>query len=139
MAPMLSGRCLSVLSAVCDVGVLWPNGCRGSRCHLVAYGDRPRPRPHCVRWGPSSPPTKRGTAAPPLFGLRLLRRNGRAPQELPSSCSATCRDCFGYMIYADIPVAVVESRVVESCQGTRLYVTHLMQIELTEVFAAKRR
>ena len=31
--PMLSDRCLSVLS-VCDIGVLWPNGCRrldGSR------------------------------------------------------------------------------------------------------------
>jgi len=22
------------------------------------YGCRPRPRPHCVRWGPSSPPLK---------------------------------------------------------------------------------
>jgi len=32
----------------------------GSRCHW--YGGRPRPRPHCVRWGPSSP-TERGTAA----------------------------------------------------------------------------
>jgi len=27
-----------------------------SRCHLVTwYTGRPRPRPHCVRWGPSSP------------------------------------------------------------------------------------
>jgi len=25
---------------------------------------RPRPRPHCVTWGPSSPSPKRGTAAP---------------------------------------------------------------------------
>jgi len=24
------------------------------------HGDRPPPRPHCVRWGPSSPPQKRG-------------------------------------------------------------------------------
>ena len=26
------------------------------------HGGRPRPRSHCVRWGPSSPPKKRGTA-----------------------------------------------------------------------------
>jgi len=50
------------------------------------YGGRPRPRRQCVRWGPSSPPTERGTA-PPLFGPCLLRRNGRPSQLLPSSCS----------------------------------------------------
>jgi len=33
------------------------------------YGSRPRPRPHCIRRGPSSP--RRGTA-PPLFGPCLL-------------------------------------------------------------------
>ena len=50
---MLSHRCLSVLS-VCDVGVLWTN------CWMdqdeTWHGGRPRPRPHCVRWGPSSLP-----------------------------------------------------------------------------------
>jgi len=52
VCPVLS--CLSCLS------VLWPNGwmhqdatwCRG----------RPRPRPHCVRWGPSSP--RKGHSTP---------------------------------------------------------------------------
>jgi len=39
----------------------------GLRCHLVYwYGGRPQPRRHCVRWGPSSPPQKRGLS-PPLF------------------------------------------------------------------------
>ena len=33
--------------------------------HVYCYGGRPRPRPHCVRWEPSSP--IRGTAAPPPF------------------------------------------------------------------------
>ena len=28
----------------------------GSRCHLVWSRARPRPRRHCVRWGPRSPP-----------------------------------------------------------------------------------
>jgi len=31
-------------------------------------GDRPQPRPHCVRWGPSSP----NRAQPPIFGSCLL-------------------------------------------------------------------
>jgi len=56
---------LSCLS-VCNAGVLWPNGWMDQ--DDTWYGGRPRPRRHCVRWGPSSP-TERGTvAAPPLFG-----------------------------------------------------------------------
>jgi len=35
----------------------------GSRCHLV-YGGRPRPRWHCVRRGPSSPPHGKGHNSP---------------------------------------------------------------------------
>jgi len=38
---------------------------------LSWYGGRPRPRRHCVRWGPSSP-TERGSGAPSLFGPFLL-------------------------------------------------------------------
>jgi len=34
------------------------------------YIGRPRPRPQCVRWGPSSPPKKRHS--PPIFGPCLL-------------------------------------------------------------------
>ena len=44
--------CLSVLS-VCNIGVLWPNGWMDQ--DATWYEDRPRPRPHCFRWGPSSP------------------------------------------------------------------------------------
>jgi len=52
---MLPDRCLSVCP-ICNVGVLWPNGwmdqdktwCEG----------RPRPGPHCVRWGARFPPPK---------------------------------------------------------------------------------
>jgi len=38
----------------------------GSRCHLVHM---PRPRRHCVIWGPSYPPEKRGHSSPrhPIF------------------------------------------------------------------------
>jgi len=43
---------LSVLS-VYNVGILWPNGRMDPNETL--YGGRPRPLPHCVRWGPSSP------------------------------------------------------------------------------------
>jgi len=38
----------------------------GSRCHLVLVRGKPRPRPHCVRLGPSSP--AKGAHQPPLFG-----------------------------------------------------------------------
>jgi len=64
LRPMLSDHrpvCLSVLSvSVCDVGVLWPNGWTDHDETLHAG----RPRPHCVRWGPSSP---RKGAQPPNF------------------------------------------------------------------------
>ena len=53
--PMLWDRCLSVLS-VCDVGVLWPNGWTDQ--DETWHAGRPRPWPHCVRWGPTSPPLK---------------------------------------------------------------------------------
>jgi len=39
---------------VCDVGVLWPDG--GMDQDETWHAGRPRPWPHCVRWGPSSPP-----------------------------------------------------------------------------------
>jgi len=39
--------------------LLWPNGWMNQ--DTTWYGGRPRPWPHCIRWGPSSPP-QRGTA-----------------------------------------------------------------------------
>jgi len=66
--PMLSDHCLSCLS-VCYVGVLWPNGWIEQAA--IWYRDRPWPRPHYVRWEPSSH-QKRGIAAPPLFGPCVL-------------------------------------------------------------------
>jgi len=56
---------------LCDVGVLWPNNWRNQ--DITGCGGRPRPRLHCVRWGPISP--KRCTA-PPQFSARLLWTNG---------------------------------------------------------------
>ena len=38
---------------VCNVGVLWPKGWMHQ--DETWHGGRPWPRPHCVRWGPSSP------------------------------------------------------------------------------------
>jgi len=43
------------------------------------YGGKPRPRPHCVRWGHSSP--QKGHK-PPIFGSCLLWPNGRPSQLL---------------------------------------------------------
>ena len=65
LRPMLSDRC-----PVCNVRALLPNE--------TWHAGRPRPWPHCVRWGPSSPPPK-GTQ-PPIFGPYLLRPNGYMDQ-----------------------------------------------------------
>jgi len=59
--PMLSDRCLSVLS-VCLwrwCTVLWRNGWMDQ--DATWYEGRPRPRRHCLRWGPS-PPKRQSTA-----------------------------------------------------------------------------
>jgi len=61
----LSDRCLSVLSCpVCDVRALWPNGWTDQGETWLA--GRPRPWPHCIRWGSSSPSLK-GAQPPPNF------------------------------------------------------------------------
>ena len=75
--------CLS--SPVCDVGVLWPNGWMDQ--NETRNAGRPRPRPHCVTWGPSSPSPIPKEAQPPIFGPCLLWPNGRPSQLLLSSCS----------------------------------------------------
>ena len=67
--PVLSDHCPVCLSVCpfCNVSVLWPN------CWIdqdaTWYGDRPRPRPHCVRWGPRSPHGK-GHSIPHFSGSR---------------------------------------------------------------------
>jgi len=43
--------------------LLWPNGWMDE--DAAWYGSRPRPRPHCIRRGPSS--RERGTEPPPSF------------------------------------------------------------------------
>jgi len=58
------------------------------------YGDRRRPKSHCVRWGPTTPPQK-GAQHPPLLrfmdcvrinrGSCLFWRNGRPSQLLQSA------------------------------------------------------
>jgi len=45
-----------VCLSVCNVGVLWPNGCMDQ--DEIWHGGRPQPRPHGVTWGPSFPPQK---------------------------------------------------------------------------------
>jgi len=60
--PMLSDCCLSCLS-VTLVGVLWKNGWMDQ--DETWHAGRPRPWPHCVRWGTQLPSPK--GAQPPNF------------------------------------------------------------------------
>jgi len=77
---MLSDRCpVCFVCPVCDVGVLWPNGWADQ--DETWHTGRPRPWPHYVRWGPSSPSPKGGGQRPPIFGRYLLRPNGCRDQD----------------------------------------------------------
>jgi len=64
--PMLSVRCLSVLS-VCNVCTLWPNGWTDQ--DETWHAGRPRPWPLCITWGPSSPSPKGGQS--PQFSAHI--------------------------------------------------------------------
>jgi len=69
---MLSVRCLSSclsVCPVCNVRSLWPNGWtdQDETCHA----GRPRPWPHCVRWGPSYPSSKGAQPSSPQFSAHI--------------------------------------------------------------------
>ena len=55
-----------------------PNGCWMGE-DATWYGSRPWPRPHCVRWGPSSP---RNGQSSPLFSVHVYCCHGRPSQLL---------------------------------------------------------
>ena len=56
---------------VCDVRTLWPNGWTDQDETWLA--GRPRPRPHCVRVGPSSPSPK-GTQPPNFWPISVAAK-----------------------------------------------------------------
>jgi len=56
---------------------LWPNGWMDQ--DATWYGGRPRPRPHCSGWEPSSPSQK--GHSPPNVGPYLLWPNGWVDQD----------------------------------------------------------
>ena len=68
---------------LCGPCVLWPKGWMDE--DATCYRGRPQPRPHCVRWGPSSP-LKGVQQLHPLFGRCLLWPNGRPSQLLLITC-----------------------------------------------------
>jgi len=99
VCPMLSGRCLSVLSclslclSVCDVGVLWPNCWMDEDETWYAGTGRPRPRPHCVTWASSSL-TQRGTSSAPHLKFRRRLRLRLRPYN-PRSMSIVAKRLNG--------------------------------------------
>ena len=76
---VLSCPVCPVCLSVCKVDVLWPNGWTDQDDTRRAR--RPGPWPHCVRWGPSSPPQKWGGAPSPIFSPCLLWPNGWMDQD----------------------------------------------------------
>ena len=75
-------RTVVLVLSVFNVGVLWPNAWMDQ--DKTWHARRPRPWPHCVRWGLTSPSTK--GAQPPNFGPCLLWSDGRPSQLLLSTC-----------------------------------------------------
>jgi len=61
--------------------LLWPNGWMDQDATL--YEGRPRPRPHCITWGPSSPQKEH---SPPIFGPCLFWSNSCPSRLLLSTC-----------------------------------------------------
>jgi len=95
--------CLSVMLVYCGRSNGWMDQ------DTTWYGGRPRPRWHCVRWGPSSP-TERGTAAHPSLGPCLLWPNGRPSQQLQSSCNSSYivwRHCILSFIHTVFPYSII--------------------------------
>ena len=91
---------LSCLSRLSLTLVIVAKRLDGSRCHFI-YGGRPRPRRHCVRWGPSCPHEKRYNSPPPHFSAHCMLGHGRPSQKLLSSrfcpVGATCCNDHGEM------------------------------------------
>jgi len=63
---------------------LWPNDWMDE--DATWYGNRPRPRPHCIRRGSSS--ARKGHSSAPIFSAHVYCGYGRPSQLLLSSCSA---------------------------------------------------
>ena len=77
--------CLSCPS-VCNIGALWPKGLMDQ--DEPWHAGRPRPWPHCVRWGPSYPSPNGHT---PIFvtSTRLLYREVEQWPDQHSSANAS--------------------------------------------------
>ena len=89
---MLSDRCLSVLS-VCNVGVLLPSGWMDP--DKTWHAGRPRPRLHCVKWGPQLTPQK-WAQQPPTFEIYRHRLCLRPYNPRPMSLVAKWLDGSRY-------------------------------------------
>jgi len=78
--PMLSDRCLSLLSCLSVTLVYCGQTVGQIKVKLGSWhAGRSQPWPHCVRWGPSSASPK--GAQPPIFGPYLLWPNGWMDQD----------------------------------------------------------
>ena len=99
---MLSDRCLSC--PVCDVRALWSNGWTDQ--DETWHAGRPRPWPHCFRWGSSSTSPK--GAQPPIFGPYLLRPNGCMDQDVTWYGARPRPSCVRWGPRSPLPKRVAE-------------------------------
>jgi len=86
--------------------LLWPNGWMDQ--DVTWYIGRRRPRQHCVRWGLSSPPVERGTAAPTFRPMSIVAKRSRI--------SATAELLLGDGVRCDFCPALAEVSEINAVQ-----------------------
>jgi len=87
--------------------LLWLNGCMDE--DATWYGNRPQPRPHCVRRGPSCcPRPRKGHSSPTLFAAHVCCGHGRPSQLLLSSCLS--------LISSSLPLMFIQLCLRQCCR-----------------------
>jgi len=107
---------------VCNIGVLWPNGWMDQDETWLA--GRPRPWPHCVRWGSSSlSPNRRQSPPPPKFSAHLYC--GQTAGSIKMALSMEVSLDPGHIVLDGNPAPLAKKGGTAPCQfSAHLYCGH---------------
>jgi len=83
------------------------------------HGGRPRPRPHCVRYGPSSYPSERGMHSSPNFSAHVYRGQTAGWIKMPPGTEVGLSP--GHMVLDWNPAPSTEKGTVRLCGFLHIY------------------